>query len=101
MDPEPHGLGARHGQGERSRHALLHASVPTPVLLCARSRPGQAAEHPSRSQRFCLPLPAQPLVIEEYGKNVTQQTEAAIEQERNPTFRCGHGGARGAAADAA
>ena len=62
------------------------------LCCCAcTAGPGQAAEHPLRSQRFCLPLPAQPLVIEEYGKNVTQQTEAAIEQERNPTFRCGQG----------
>lgn len=38
-----------------------------------------------------LTIPAphlQPLVIEEFGKNVTSQDPSVIEKERNPTFRC-------------
>lgn len=30
----------------------------------------------------------QPLVIEEFGKNVTSQDPGVIERERNPTFKC-------------
>lgn len=31
----------------------------------------------------------QPLIIEEFGKNVTNQDEATIQKERNPVFKNG------------
>lgn len=35
---------------------------------------------------MCVSLCVQPLIIEEFGKNVSSQDPATIAKERNPTF---------------
>ena len=98
----------RRAQWARRVPAALAPSRPHPALvpcsrLCTRlpcSRGRMIAHSPA------LPRPApQPLVVEEFGKNVTSQDPAVVQRERNPTFRwhaSGAGwlpGAPGAAAD--
>jgi hypothetical protein len=59
------------------------AQLPLPPPLCC-----WCSAHVRLPGTLLLPLlPLQPLVLAEFGKNVTSQDPATIEKERNPTFR--------------